>query len=102
MLDRSAGCLYEALGLRQVQAAAAKQSHESDNDQIDRDDIVQQSRHHKDQNAGDQRHEWSNTQMEIHRYPRLRSTGHMGPPRLDARRSSKGDPYVCAHLRGIF
>jgi len=38
----------------QMDAAAAEQSQQTDNDQIDRDDIVQQSRHHKDQNASDQ------------------------------------------------
>ena len=38
----------------QMNAAAAEQSQQTDNDQIDRDDIVQQSRHHKDQNASDQ------------------------------------------------
>jgi len=39
VLDRLAACLYGARGLRQVQAAAAEQSHEADNDQIDRDDM---------------------------------------------------------------
>src|ERR1700691_6114014 len=41
-----AGCLYGS-NLVQMKAAAAEQSHKTDNDQIDGDDIVQQSRHHK-------------------------------------------------------
>jgi ethanolamine permease len=45
--------------LMQVQVTGAKQSHDTDDDQIDRDDIVQQSRRHEDQDSRDQRHERS-------------------------------------------
>jgi hypothetical protein len=38
---------------------AAKQSQEAHNDQVNRDDIVKQSRYHEDQDTGDQRHERS-------------------------------------------
>jgi hypothetical protein len=39
------------LGLLQMKVAAAEQSQQTDNDQIDRNDVVQQSRHHKNKNA---------------------------------------------------
>ena len=39
------------LGLLQMKVAAAEQPQQTDNDQIDRNDIVQQSRHHKNENA---------------------------------------------------
>jgi hypothetical protein len=45
---------------------AAKQSQEAHNDQVNRDDIVKQSRYHEDQDTGDQRHERSDCQMDIH------------------------------------
>jgi ethanolamine permease len=45
--------------LMQVQVAGAKQSHDTDDDQVDRDDIVQQPRGHEDQDSRDQRHERS-------------------------------------------
>lgn len=54
LIDRLTACLYGTRGLRQVKVAATEQSHETDKNQIDRDDIVQQSRHHKDQDARDQ------------------------------------------------
>jgi hypothetical protein len=38
-----------------VQAAAAEQSHETDYDEVDRDDMVEESRQHEDQDTGDQR-----------------------------------------------
>jgi hypothetical protein len=50
----------------EMKAAAAEQSQETHNDQINRHDIVQQSRDDKDQNAGDQGHNRSDCQMEIH------------------------------------
>jgi hypothetical protein len=53
VLDRQQA-VCTALGLLQMKVATAEQSQQTDNDQIDRDDIVQQSRHHKDQNASDQ------------------------------------------------
>jgi hypothetical protein len=34
-----------------MKAAAAEQSHKTDNDQIDGADVIQQSRHHKNKNA---------------------------------------------------
>jgi hypothetical protein len=46
-----AGCLSGS-NLVQMKAAAAEQSHKTDDDQIeDGADIVQQSRHHKNKNA---------------------------------------------------
>ena len=49
-----------------MKAAAAEQSQETGNDQIDRHDIVQQPRRHKDQDASDQCDYRSDRQMEIH------------------------------------
>src|SRR5579863_4679511 len=48
---------------------AAKQSQEAHNDQVNRDDIVKQSRYHEDQDTGDQRHERADCQMDIHWHP---------------------------------
>jgi hypothetical protein len=57
-------CLYEAgygglgyrhaEGLSQMQAAATEQPDETDDDQVDRDDKVKQSRRRKHQNTSDQ------------------------------------------------
>jgi hypothetical protein len=47
----------------------AKQSQETHNDQVNRDDIVKQSRYHEDQDTGDQRHERADCQMDIHWHP---------------------------------
>jgi hypothetical protein len=41
---------------------AAKQSQEAHDDQVNRDDLVKQSRYHEDQDTGDQRHERSDCQ----------------------------------------
>lgn len=64
--DAPVGGLLVRLGLLQMKATAAEQSQETGNDQVNRDDIVQQSRHHKDQDAGDQCHYRADRQMEIH------------------------------------
>jgi hypothetical protein len=38
----------------------AVQSNEADDDEVDGDDVVQQSRHDQDQNAGDEGNQWRN------------------------------------------
>ena len=43
-----------SLELMQMKSAAAKQSQRSDDDQTDCDDVVEQARHHQDQDACNQ------------------------------------------------
>src|ERR1700722_10352257 len=47
-------------------AAGAEQTEQADNDQIQSNDVVQQLRHHQDQDAGDQRHNRRETQIDMH------------------------------------
>ena len=49
-----------------MQRPGAEQSDEADDDQIDRDDVIQQFRHDQDQYACDQRDQWPNAQVQIH------------------------------------
>src|SRR6185437_9472128 len=53
-----------------MESAGAEQSHDPDDDEVDRDDVVEQSRHHQDEDAGDQRDEGREHEMdmEIHGY----------------------------------
>jgi hypothetical protein len=60
--------LHPAPGLSE-QIAGAKYSDQADDDQVKGDDIVQQARHDKNKNAGDQRDQRSKncmTYMEVH------------------------------------
>lgn len=50
----SVGRGWSSLELTQMKSAAAKQSQQSDDDQIDCDDVVVQARHHQDQDACNQ------------------------------------------------
>src|SRR4029078_10630693 len=49
-----------------VQRARAEQTKQSDHDQIDRHDVIQKSRHHQDQDAGDQRNQRADAQVQVH------------------------------------
>jgi hypothetical protein len=46
--------------------ARAEQSDHADDDEIQRDDVVQESRQDQDQHAGDQCDQWSDTKMNVH------------------------------------
>ena len=48
-------------------AARAEQSDQADDDQVDRDDEVEQPGHDQDQDAGDQRHQGTDAQGQVHR-----------------------------------
>ena len=48
------------------QVNVAEQSQQSDDDQIGRDDIVQQSGRYQNKHAGEQRYQWCQTQGDIH------------------------------------
>src|SRR4051794_36335149 len=50
----------------QMQGARPEQAQQTDDDEINRDDVIQQSRHHQDQDAGNQRNQWTNNQMQVH------------------------------------
>ena len=82
-----------------MQAAGTEQPDETDDDQVDRDDIVQQSRRRQDQDASDQRHDGSDRQMEIHRY--LVTAGWNWRADGNSRSSFSPDPYVRPHWRGV-
>jgi len=47
--------------LLQVKSTGAEESEQSDDDQIDGDDIVQQARYHQNKYASDKRNEWADT-----------------------------------------
>jgi hypothetical protein len=46
--------------------AGAEQTDQADDDQIDRDDIVQQARHDQNQDAGNKGDQWSKSEADIH------------------------------------
>jgi len=50
----------------QAQIAGAEKSNESDDDQINRDNIVQQPGHDQNENTGDKRYQGGKAQVEIH------------------------------------
>jgi len=49
--------------------AAAEQPEQADDDQIDRDDEVEQARHDQDQDAGDQGRERADGEGQVHACP---------------------------------
>lgn len=44
----------------------AEQADYANDDQIERDDVVQQSRHHQNKDAGDQRNQRHQGEMDVH------------------------------------
>jgi hypothetical protein len=51
-----------------MDGSGAEQSNQSDDYQIDRNDVVQKPRHDQDQYAGEQRDERADTQVQVHRW----------------------------------
>ncbi|MDP9583150.1 UNVERIFIED_ORG: hypothetical protein J2791_002441 [Burkholderia contaminans] len=45
---------------------SCEQSEQSYDDQVDRNDEIQQARHHQNQNAGDQRDQWAQVREYVH------------------------------------
>jgi hypothetical protein len=52
-------------------AADSEQADESYENQVKSDDVVQQFRHHENEDAGDQRYQWCQTQVHLHNDLRL-------------------------------
>src|SRR5512135_284849 len=50
----------------QMEAVRAEEPHQSNDDQVDGNDIVQQARNDQDENAGEQRYHRPNTQIDVH------------------------------------
>ena len=48
---------------------AGKKAHDADKDQIKRDDDIQQTGHHKNQDARDERHQWSDSKFWHEEFP---------------------------------
>lgn len=44
----------------------AENPNDSDDDQIERDDVVQETRRHEDENTGDQGNDWAQTECDVH------------------------------------
>ena len=51
------------------QIATAEDPDQSDNDQVYGDDVIQQARHHENKNAGNQRNQRSERQVNVHEAP---------------------------------
>ena len=57
-----------AIGRSEPEAAArAEESDQADHDEVDRDDEIEQPGHDQDQDAGDQRHQGTDAQGQVHR-----------------------------------
>src|SRR3954465_6827430 len=54
------GCLLE------VEVAHAEQPQQPDDDEVERDDEIEQARHDQNQDACDERHERANTERDVH------------------------------------
>ncbi len=82
----------------QLQAASAKDPDESDENQVDRHDVVQKAGHGEDQDTGNQGNQRANTEMEIH----MRPCGRVGVRRHDHEVSLPGVCRLCASERQRF
>src|SRR5690606_7289994 len=48
---------------------AGEKAHDADKDQIERDDYIQQTGHYENQNARDERHQWSDSKFWHETFP---------------------------------
>src|ERR1700682_2929321 len=60
------------------------QSQYADRDEVDRDDVVEQSRHHEDQDAGDERDERADRQGQVHGLLLVEGTPETTGPRMES------------------
>src|SRR5690606_27729451 len=79
---------------------AGEKAHDADKDQIERDDDIQQTGHYENQNARDERHQWSDSKFWHETFPSglntvcPRGTPHFKLGRFNVQRNIRTAPFA--------